>query len=346
MVGGNFTGPGAEYVKRVITQPNQDIVEDRVAVSVRTYNATAPLASTGDWLMQVATFKAGPQPVRKLYVQGNYATPQTDQTQVTVVYTNTQTTGNVNILAIGWNDITANITDVTDSAGNTYQAALPTSQQFNNSLSQAIYYAANIHSGNNTVTVMFDQPAHFVDLRATEYAGLIAGDPFDVGSFGTGVGILADSGPLTTSQTNELLFAAGTTTGSFSDRGLGYVLEIYTPDSDIVEDMVADVAGTYDATAPCGASGWVMQVAAFKASPPPLWSGSLPVLELDRSSDGLKLLWLEKASAAGFVLESSDQLSPANWAPAPGAPAITNNIALVTVSSPTGSKFYRLHAHQ
>jgi hypothetical protein len=89
-----------------------------------------------------------------------------------------------------------------------------------------------------------------------------------------------------------------------------------------------------------------MQVAAFKASPPPIWSGPLPVMELDRSSDGLKLLWLEKASVAGFVLESSDQLSPANWAPAPGAPAFTNNIAFVTVSSPTGSKFYRLHAHQ
>jgi hypothetical protein len=88
-----------------------------------------------------------------------------------------------------------------------------------------------------------------------------------------------------------------------------------------------------------------MQVAAFKAAPPPIWSGPLPVLELD-SSNGLKLLWLEKASAAGFVLESSDKLSPANWAPVPDAPAITNNIAFVTVSSPTGSKFYRLHAQQ
>jgi hypothetical protein len=345
MVRGNFTGPGAGYVRRVITQPNADIVEDMVAVSVRTYNATAPLAS-GGWLMQVAAFKTGPQPTRTLYVQGNYACPQTDQSQVTVTYTNTQTAGNVNILAIGWNDVTANLTSVTDSAGNTYQAAVPTSQNMNNSLSQAIYYATNILSRSNTVTVMFDQPAHYVDLRATEYAGLIKGDPFDVGTSGNGQGLLADSGPLTTGQTNELLFAAGTTTGSFAGPGIGYVIQMYTrPNSDIVEDMVADAAGTYNAMAPCGASGWVMQVAAFKATPPPIWSGPLPVLELD-SSNGLKLLWLEKASAAGFVLESSDKLSPANWAPVPDAPAITNNIAFVTVSSPTGSKFYRLHAQQ
>ena len=37
-----------------------------------------------------------------------------------MAYTNTQTAGNANILAIGWNDVTANLTSVTDSAGNTY----------------------------------------------------------------------------------------------------------------------------------------------------------------------------------------------------------------------------------
>src|SRR5262249_12465357 len=298
------------------------------------------------WLMQVAAFKTGPQPTRTLYVQGNYACPQTDQSQVSVTYTNKQTAGNVNILAIGWNDIIANITDVNDSPGNPYQTAVTTSQQMNNAISQAIYYATNIHSGSNTVTVMFDQPAHFVDLRATEYGGLIKGDPFDVGASGTGSGLLADSGPLTTGQTNELLFAAGTTTGSFAGAGSGYVIQIYTrPNSDIVEDMVSEAAGTYNAMAPSGASGWVMQVASFKATPPPIWSGPLPALQLD-SSNGLKLLWLEKASAAGFVLESSDKLSPATWAPVPDAPAKTNNIAFVTVSSTTGWKFYRLHAQQ
>jgi hypothetical protein len=46
-------------------------------------------------------------------------------------------------------DVTANITSVTDSAGNTYQAAVPTSQNMNNSLSQAIYYATNILSRSN-----------------------------------------------------------------------------------------------------------------------------------------------------------------------------------------------------
>ena len=60
--------------------------------------------------------------VSPAFVQVNAATPQTNQSSVTVTYTSAQVAGNTNILAIGWNNATSNITSVTDSAGNTYQA--------------------------------------------------------------------------------------------------------------------------------------------------------------------------------------------------------------------------------
>ena len=50
-----------------------------------------------------------------------------------------QAAGDTNILAIGWNNATSNITSVTDSAGNMYQLAVPTAR--GTGLSQAIYYA-------------------------------------------------------------------------------------------------------------------------------------------------------------------------------------------------------------
>ena len=78
------------------------------------------------------------------FVQVNAATPQTDQSQVSVVYAQAQTAGNTNILAIGWNNTTSNITSVTDSAGNVYELAVPTAR--GSGLSQAIYYASNIKS--------------------------------------------------------------------------------------------------------------------------------------------------------------------------------------------------------
>ena len=157
---------------------------------------------------------------------------------------------------------------MTDSAGNAYQVAVPTFR--GGGLSQAIYYATNILSGDNTVTVTFHIPAKYVDLRVTEYSGLSQDHPFDAGASASGTGALADSGPVTTSQANELLFAAGMTGSGFNGPADGWALEIITqPDSDIVQDMVAASPGTYKVPTSLGSAGWLMQVAEFRTGPPP-----------------------------------------------------------------------------
>jgi len=83
----------------------------------------------------------------------------------------------------------------TDSAGNTYQLAVPTAT--GSGISQAIYYAPNIKAaaaGTNTVTATFDAPTLYVDLRALEYSGLDPVNPFDVGASASGTGTSATSG--------------------------------------------------------------------------------------------------------------------------------------------------------
>jgi len=42
-----------------------------------------------------------------VYVQGNYSAPQTPQKTVPVTYTAAQTTGNLNVVIVGWNDSNA-----------------------------------------------------------------------------------------------------------------------------------------------------------------------------------------------------------------------------------------------
>ena len=101
------------------------------------------------------------------FVQVSAATPQTNQSSVPVTYTGAQAAGDTNILAVGWNNTTSTLTAVTDSAGNTYQLAVPTAT--GSGISQAIYYAPNIKAaaaGTNTVTATFDAPTPYVDLRA------------------------------------------------------------------------------------------------------------------------------------------------------------------------------------
>lgn len=46
---------GSGYTSRVITSPDGDLLEDRIAASAGSYNASAPL-SGGTWLLQLAAF--------------------------------------------------------------------------------------------------------------------------------------------------------------------------------------------------------------------------------------------------------------------------------------------------
>jgi hypothetical protein len=58
------------------------------------------------------------------FIQVNAATPQTAQATVAAAYTAAQTAGNLNVVAVGWNDTTAQVTSVTDTRGNTYVRAV------------------------------------------------------------------------------------------------------------------------------------------------------------------------------------------------------------------------------
>jgi outer membrane protein assembly factor BamB len=201
-----------------------------------------------------------------LFVQVNSATPQTNQSAVTVPFLQAQGAGDLNVVAVGLNDATSTITSVTDSAGNVYQLAAPMTR--GSGLSQAIYYAKNIKAataGSNVVTVQFPNAVPYVDLRVAEYSGLDTVSPFDTTASGAGSGATANSGNLTTSAATELIFGAGMTSGGFANGTNGFISRIITaPDADIAGDEYAATPGSYAATATMVASAdWVMQAVAF-----------------------------------------------------------------------------------
>jgi hypothetical protein len=186
------------------------------------------------------------------------------QRTVTVAYTKPQAAGDLNVVAVGWNDTTTTIVAVADSAGNSYQVAVPMGQ--GSGLRQAIYYAKNIAAAAaNTVTVTFSQAATFPDIRVLEYANLDAVNPLDGGASAAGSAATATSGSVTTSAASELLVGAGMTTGMFSGAGSGYGSRVLTsPDGDIAEDQVVSTVGSYSATAAVNGA-WLMQLATFRA---------------------------------------------------------------------------------
>ena len=276
-----------------------------------------------------------PPPIQPKFIQQSYATPQTSQSQVSVAYPAAQTAGNANIVAVGWNDTSANLTNVSDSAGNNYQTALPVFR--GNGMSQAIYFSTNIKAGSNTVTVKFAQPAAYVDLRVTEYSGLMNTNPFDTAASATGTGANASSGPISLSSTNELLFGAGLTATTFGSPGSGFTQRVITsPDADIVEDQIAGALGPFSATASLSSGAWLMQLAAFKAALP-----APPTLRIFlTSTNTLVAAWA--VTSSGFKLQETSSLITINWLDVTNAVGVVSNENQVILSPSFTQRFYRL----
>ncbi|HVW82949.1 MAG TPA: fibronectin type III domain-containing protein, partial [Candidatus Paceibacterota bacterium] len=243
------------------------------------------------------------------FVQQNYATPQTPQSIVAVTYTKAQVASDTNVVVVGWNDTAANVVSIADSKGNNYALALPTYR--GNGMSQAIYYAPSIAAaavGTNTVTVTFDRPAVYADIRIAEYSGL-NGPSMDGTSSGTGSARTASSGLIQTTANGDLLVGAGVTSYAFSAAGSGYTKRVITlPDTDILEDRISGSPGAYSATA-IDNDLWVMQIAAFKVgsgapdTTPPSVPANLHATGITNSS--IALAWdpsTDNVGVAGYKL--------------------------------------------
>jgi hypothetical protein len=268
------SGPGANFTNRVITSPDGDIVEDQVVTATGSYSASAPLTVAGGWVMQMVAFRAGspppppppPPPNTIKFVQVNAVTPQTPQTSVTVPYKTAQKPRDLNVVIVGWNDTTATVSSVTDTAGNTYTKAVgPT--QIGGVLSQSIYYAQNLPLGNNSVIVTFSQAAAYPDIRVLEYAGIDTNNPIDLTAALSGNSGSSSTNAVTTTNATDLLLGANIVSTLTKGAGANFTNRVITaPDGDIVEDRVV-APGSYSASAPLTAAGsWVMQMVALRAA--------------------------------------------------------------------------------
>jgi chitodextrinase len=217
-----------------------------------------------------AATQAGPPPA-PAFVQGGSSAPQSPQSTVTVTYNAAESAGDLNVVIVGWNDSTSQVTSVSDAAGNNYVRALgPT--VLAGIASQSIYYAPNIAgaSAGNVVTVHFNQAARFADVRILEYHNVDPTNPVDGAIGGTGTGNSSNSGSLTTTNAVDLLVAGNVVETSTLAAGSGFTSRMITQDGDIAEDRVTSSAGSVSATGPLsGANGWVMQLVAFRAAPVP-----------------------------------------------------------------------------
>jgi hypothetical protein len=198
----------------------------------------------------------------------NIETPLPSSLQfVSVPFKGAQTTGNMNVVVVGWLDSTTTISSVTDTAGNVYTLAVgPTI--LSGMATQAIYYAKDIlpsPPNTNIVTVSFSKYATNADMRIAEYAGLDPSNPFDVAVAGQGSGTTSNSGSISTANANDLLVGANVVTASSTAAGAGFTSRVISPSGGILEDRIVAATGSYNATATLNSGSWIMQMVAFKA---------------------------------------------------------------------------------
>ncbi len=266
------TGTTVAFNPSTIPAPGSGTSTMTITVGTGTSAGTYPITITGigGGVQQntVVTLTVTRTVSTITYVQGNYATPQSPQTTVSVVYSAAQNAGDLNVVSLGWNDSTATVTSVADSSGNQYTRAVgPT--VVSGYCSQSIYYAKNIRAagaGANTVTITFSTAAVAPDIRILEYNGADVNSPVDVTAANSGNSSSTSSGSATTTNPTDLIFGANLVLTTTGGPGSGFTSRMITqPDGDIAEDQMTSSAGSYSATAPLTSSGWwIMQMVAFR----------------------------------------------------------------------------------
>jgi len=196
------------------------------------------------------------------FSQSNGAFSNVAASTLSIAFPGNTAAGNAIVVGAACSNTT--ISSVTDTQSNTYTQAVANGDS-------AIFYAQNIAGGADTVTVHFAASCNFSWLDPHEYAGLATTSMLDQETSATGTGTALNSGSVTTTQANELVFGYAFVQNALSQGGTGFTVRQPAPGvttSNVMsEDEIVSATGTYAATFTQGTSGsWKALIATFKAS--------------------------------------------------------------------------------
>ncbi len=171
--------------------------------------------------------------------------------------------GNTIVVYVVWDN--SGTAAVTDTAGDTFTSA-STPVSWGAGYHAQIFYASNITGGADTITAAFQTAVtSFGEIYAHEYSGISPTSPIDVMTSASGSSTALNSGSVTTTSTNDLIFGAGATLGTVTAAGSGFVSRDLSY-GNITEDRTAVTVGSYSATATQKTQKWVMEMVAFRAA--------------------------------------------------------------------------------
>jgi hypothetical protein len=181
---------------------------------------------------------------------------------IKLVYPGAEQLGDFNLVVASWGSSSGSVQSISDTANNTYT---PIGNQFSSgNVTMAIYYAANIAAGNDTVTVQFDRTVTAPEMRMLEYSGIASASVVDGLTQATGGGQSLSAMLISTTHARDLIVAADTVQNSTDQTDPAFTLRV-TEQGDIVMDRFVTATGSYAATAHEMASGsWVFELVALE----------------------------------------------------------------------------------
>lgn len=196
-----------------------------------------------------------------------------------LAFVSNNTAGNAIITGVRYGAVGRTVT-MSDSRSNTYAQAITGT----GGVDGFIHYASNIGAGANTVTATISgTPADTLRWAIHEYSGLAATNMLDQVNQGTGTSTTPDSGNVTTTVGNELVFGVlaanpvGATTTATAGSGYtirenllsGTQVKIATEDKILSTTATTSASFTYTAS-----DQWECLIATFRMANPHLLSAS------------------------------------------------------------------------
>lgn len=190
-----------------------------------------------------------------------------------LAYTSNVTIGNGLIACFNWASLTATITNVTDTRGNSWERATGSyggDASVGGGYSSEIWFCrSSVSSGANTVAPAFSSAPADCSIALLEWNGLNS-NPFHLGAFGlVTTGTAASAGPFSTVAADELIVAFATPNVGATGAGPGFILRGIDAFSNLTEDRVAPSIGSYTATDVQISGASLMSAAVFYTWDPP-----------------------------------------------------------------------------
>jgi chitodextrinase len=206
----------------------------------------------------------------------NYATPAFVQLSEINVNANsstasspsfTATAGNLLTVWLWYNLSTANVTAVTDAAGDSFSKAAGPSRGAGglSGWSQEIWYASNVKGGSSQVTATFSSAfSGEKAVSVNEYSGLDKISPLEAGTGTIGTTANAATPSVNATIPKELIYGAGLFLNNGS-AGSGFS-QRSALNANVTEDKNVTSTGSYSASFTNSAQDWIAQMATFRAA--------------------------------------------------------------------------------